>query len=262
MAVKRYNGTVWITEAGGSASTIPSGTINPYAGISTPSGWLLCDGSAVSRTTYSTLYSSLTLSKGTFTVTIATPAVVTITAHGLATGSGVFLTTSGALPTGLTANTLYYVISTGANTFNLATTLANAIAGTAIATSGTQSGTHTATFCPYGVGDGSTTFNVPDMRGRTVAGKDDMGGTPSNRITTAAGGITATALGSAGGDARLQAHTHTYSAPALSAPSYFTAGGALNIWAGTPQSTASGTGGTGSSENIQPTIILNYIIKV
>lgn len=37
----------------------------------------------------------------------------------------------------------------------------------------------------YGVGDGSTTFNVPDLRGRTVAGLDNMGGTDAGRLSTA-----------------------------------------------------------------------------
>lgn len=51
----------------------------------------------------------------------------------------------------------------------------------------------------YGSGDGSTTFNIPDCRGRVIAGKDDMGGSAASRITTAtiaAGGAT---LGAAGG---------------------------------------------------------------
>jgi len=37
----------------------------------------------------------------------------------------------------------------------------------------------------YGVGDGSTTFNLPDLRGRTVAGLDNMGGTDAGRLSTA-----------------------------------------------------------------------------
>ena len=37
----------------------------------------------------------------------------------------------------------------------------------------------------YGIGDGSTTFNVPDLRGRTVAGLDNMGGTDAGRLSTA-----------------------------------------------------------------------------
>lgn len=37
----------------------------------------------------------------------------------------------------------------------------------------------------YGAGDGSTTFNLPDLRGRTVAGVDNMGGTDAGRLSTA-----------------------------------------------------------------------------
>ncbi len=84
----------------------------------------------------------------TVTITIATPAVVTWTAHGFTTGSiattAVRFTTTGALPTGITANTTYYLSAIDANTFNIATTADNAFAGTFVATSGTQSGVHTA----------------------------------------------------------------------------------------------------------------------
>jgi microcystin-dependent protein len=51
----------------------------------------------------------------------------------------------------------------------------------------------------YGVGDGSTTFNVPDLRGRVVAGQDDMGGSSANRLTAADDGINGDTLGAAGG---------------------------------------------------------------
>ena len=79
------------------------------------------------------------------TVTIATPGVMTWTAHGLKTGDFLQLTTTGALPTGLAAATTYWVRVIDANTFNLSTTKANAAAATYIATSGSQSGVHTAT---------------------------------------------------------------------------------------------------------------------
>lgn len=75
----------------------------------------------------------------TFTVTIAAPGVLTATAHGLAIGDTVMLETDGALPTGLSVDTVYYVVATvAANTFSLALTLG----GTAITTSGSQSGIH------------------------------------------------------------------------------------------------------------------------
>lgn len=48
----------------GVAATLPAGMIVPYAGSTAPDGWLLCDGSAVSRTTYSTLYSMISTTYG------------------------------------------------------------------------------------------------------------------------------------------------------------------------------------------------------
>lgn len=56
----------------------------------------------------------------------------------------------------------------------------------------------------FGAGDGSTTFNVPDLRGRTVAASDNMGGTAAQRgqvvtnLTTAAGSASATAASGTG----------------------------------------------------------------
>jgi microcystin-dependent protein len=51
----------------------------------------------------------------------------------------------------------------------------------------------------YGPGDGSTTFNVIDKRGRVSAGKDDMGGSAASRITSAGSSIDGTTLGANGG---------------------------------------------------------------
>lgn len=81
---------------------------------------------------------------GTVTMTIATPCVVTWTGHGLTSGQRVQFTTTGALPTGISASTTYWVTVIDANTFNLSTSLANAQSATFVATSGTQSGVHTA----------------------------------------------------------------------------------------------------------------------
>lgn len=177
------------------------GMISEYAGGTIPTGWLLCDGSSVSRSTYPSLFSTLTSSKGTFTVTIATPGVFTLNSHGLVTGSQVYLTTTGALPSGLAANTNYFVISTGANTFNLAATFVNAIAGTAIATSGTQSGTHTLVHAPYGVAS-STTFNLPNLKGSTPVGLD----TSQTEFNTL--GETGGAKGHVLTEAQMPVHSH------------------------------------------------------
>jgi hypothetical protein len=88
-----------------------------------------------------------TPSASTVTISIASPAVITWTAHGLAPNSTIVFSSTGALPTGLVANTTYYLIGSSitTNTFEVATSVANAIAGIAINTSGTQSGTQTAT---------------------------------------------------------------------------------------------------------------------
>ena len=83
---------------------------------------------------------SAATSSSAVTITIASPAVVTWAGHGLAADTPVVLLTTGALPTGLSANTVYYVSSPATNTFQLAATKG----GTAINTSGSQSGTHTA----------------------------------------------------------------------------------------------------------------------
>lgn len=48
-------------------------------------------------------------------------------------------------------------------------------------------------------GDGSTTFNLPDLRGRTLFGRDDMGGSAAGRMTIANSGLDGTILGNAGG---------------------------------------------------------------
>jgi microcystin-dependent protein len=58
----------------------------------------------------------------------------------------------------------------------------------------------------YGAGDGATTFTLPDLRGRAIAGKDDMGGSSANRLTAQSGGLNGDTLGAAGG-----AETHTLS---------------------------------------------------
>lgn len=83
----------------------------------------------------------------TVTISIASPAVLTLTNHGLREGVGIVFSTTGVLPTGITAGATYYPKSTSTNTFNLYDTYANALAGGAtgrISTSGAQSGTHTA----------------------------------------------------------------------------------------------------------------------
>ena len=182
------------------ASAFSAGMLMPYAGASAPTGWLLCYGQAISRTTYADLF----------------------------------------------------------------------------ATVGTT----------YGNGDGSTTFNLPDLRGRTIAGKDDMGGTSANRLTSALNGD---ALGATGGaethtltEAQLASHKHfgfaatnasattssNLSSSTQAARGSGFSGGSIDekysIMATSTAATVGLTSATGSGtahNNTQPTFILTYIIK-
>lgn len=157
-----------------SIAVVPVGSIIPFSGPIIPDEFLEIDGSVLSRITYADLFAAISELKGEFTVTIATPGVFTLSGHGLATGDCVELTTDGALPTGLSANTNYYVIYSNANSFWLATSHANAIAGTKINTSGTQSGTHSLRHVPFGI-SGAANFLLPDGRGVSLEGTGTQG---------------------------------------------------------------------------------------
>jgi len=165
---------------------MPTASLMPYAGTVAPTGYLLCDGAAISRTTYSSLFG---------------------------------------------------------------------IVGTT-----------------YGVGDGSTTFNIPDLRGRVIAGQDDMGGTSANRLTGQSGGLNGDNLGATGGaethlltsaESGLTSHTHSVSFQ--TSITNDTTGGGNRLKIGGTTNTGGVTGGaqdaSSAHNNVQPTIILNYIIK-
>lgn len=77
----------------------------------------------------------------TVTMSVASPCVVSLTNHGLRDGTGVVFSTTGVLPTGVTAGTTYYAKSTAVNTFNL---YIDSALTTIVNTSGSQSGAHTA----------------------------------------------------------------------------------------------------------------------
>lgn len=143
------------------------GTIHPFAGRTAPTGFLMCDGSSVSRSTFASLFAVICSSQ-TMTMTIASPAVVTATAHGLVAGDKIHFTTTGGLPSGVSTNTDYYVLaaSLATNTFEFALSSA----GTAVVSTGSQSGIHTIYKSAYGKGDGLTTFNVPDFRAKSLMG--------------------------------------------------------------------------------------------
>lgn len=284
--------TGWIDVLSIGAPIVPTGTMVPTAARTAPAGWLLCAGQAVSRTTFASLFAALCPQLGTVTISIASPAVVTLVGNDLQIGERIRLATTGALPTGLAANTDYFVVAKPtADTVQLSATLG----GAAINTSGTQSGVHTLQSFAHGAGDGSTTFNLPDLRGRVVAGADAMGGTAANRLTSAGAGVAGAALGAAGGaethtltSAQIPAHTHTASTNTVADHTHAgivtgtgsvlnvtnTAGGSATC--GAPNTAANtgaagahshtvtvdaNTGGGGAHNNTQPTLVTNYLIK-
>ena len=176
---------------------MPTGAVVPFGGSSAPTGFLLCAGQAVSRSTYSALFS---------------------------------------------------VIST-----------------------------------TYGAGDGSSTFNLPDLRGRVVAGQDDMGGSSADRLTGQTGGVDGDTLAATGGaethvltTAQLATHTHGATKSYASDPGSGNTRFSLvteqtdrqNSFPGYQTTTGdtnniiSTTGSGSAHNNVQPTIILNYIIKI
>jgi Microcystin-dependent protein len=112
----------------------------------------------------------------------------------------------------------------------------------------------------FGAGDGATTFNVPDLRGRFPLGKDDMGGSSANRVTD----TDADTIGGADGEEthtlsvdEIPSHRHTYSKGVYAAEADGL-GGALKSL------TSDNSGYTGGGEahnNMSPFITLTYIIK-
>lgn len=96
---------------------------------------------------------------------------VTIAAHGFVTGLKVQLTTSGTLPTGVVVLTNYFIIKVDANTIKFASSLANAVAGTAIDLTGAGAGNSsvnpvalgTSTFALYASNDNVNFSAIPTM---------------------------------------------------------------------------------------------------
>jgi microcystin-dependent protein len=144
--------------------------------------------------------------------------------------------------------------------------------GQSLVRSGTYADLFSAIGTTYGAVD-ATHFNVPDLRGRVAAGQDDMGGTSADRLTLLFDGDV---LGQAGGSqshtlttAQLAAHTHgagSYKIQTGGDAAQSSANGAVfrnDInGPGTAVSGDSGSTGSGTAHNnVQPTIILNYIIK-
>lgn len=277
--VKDRNGNlIWdgTTSAFGSGSAslfgdgTSVGTILSWPGIVAPSHYAFAYGQELSRTTYATLYAAITLntnancSNGSPTLTgIADTSQLPVGAKVENTcvpaGSAIISKTASTVTLNNNANVTINVLTR---------------------------------FFPWGNGNGTTTFNVPDLRGVVLGGRDNMGGTASARLTAAMcgnGGQISTAIGSlCGFDSHtltvgeLATHTHAFTGTALathshtipaSAAAAATAGAATvvvatgstttsAVSAGTPAGTNSNTGSSTAFSIVQPTATINYIIKI
>jgi len=273
-----YNGTTDI-EMGPIASQgmgVAPGVEAPYAGPFAPTGWLMEYGQAVSRTTYAALLDAIAPS---FTCTTYTGnSGVTVSTNFLGAGVG----------------NPWYIEGPG---IPPSTTLSHVIDATGLAMNGvaTTGGSGTCRVFPHGNGNGSTTFNVPDRRGRVVAGRDTMGNSNAGRLEVYFGDY----LGSWGGNENILlsvgqmpnhdhggsvsgttaadgAHTHSYTVyneqitasnvdqqrvtgywRSSSSSSTATGGSHSHTFSGAISSQGGGT----ATPLMQPTGVSNYIIK-
>lgn len=103
----------------------------------------------------------------------------------------------------------------------------------------------------HGAGDGSTTFNVPDLRGRSPYGVGTM----------SPGGAVPWTAGSKWGSEWLQAHTHNVGAAGYQTMPVGAVGGVnVNVVAGSQVLVAASTG-AGTSQNVSPGLGVVFIIK-
>lgn len=149
-------------------SGVPVGTVIAHAGFTAPTNYAFAYGQAVSRTTYSALFSTLT-SQQTGSISSGSPTI-----SGLADTSQ-----------------LGYGMAVEATGISPGTTILSCTSSTCTMSgnaSVTRSGTMT--FFAYGAGDGSLTFNLPDYRGVSLSGRDNMGGSPGSRLQVTSATLT------------------------------------------------------------------------
>ena len=107
----------------------------------------------------------------------------------------------------------------------------------------------------YGTGDGSTTFNLPDLRGRVPVGYDSTQ-TEFNSTGKTGGEKTHTLTVS-----EMPSHSHTFHANLVYSGSGSDGSGLKQGSDSRPSSTIDSTGGGNAHNNLQPYIVTRYIIK-
>lgn len=212
----RADGTFAVVAAGGGSAIV--GMVLPWTGASVPDTYLLAYGQAVSRTTYVDLMSVVTY-RPTISCTSGSPAVTVSAdiADRVPLGAVIEATacfTAGTVLASKSSTTLTFNHNAGA------TTSANAV------------------IFPFGAGDGSTTFNLPNLMGRALVGRDNMSGSAAGVLTTTYYGTNPDAIGARGGAETVTLFT-TNLPPYTPSGSF---GGSVNIINGAI--TVAGTAGT------------------
>lgn len=173
----RADGTFSVVAAGGGSAIV--GMILPWSGATVPDTYLLAYGQAVSRVTYIDLMSVLTF-RPSISCTSGSPTITVST------------DISDRMPIGAKVEAIACFIA--------GTTVASKGAGTLTLSNNAGATTSTtATIFPWGNGDGSTTFNVPNLMGRVMVGRDNMSGSAAGVVTAAFYGVNPDALGAVGG---------------------------------------------------------------
>lgn len=214
---------------------IPSGVVLPYAGTTSPIGWLLCYGQTVSRTTYADLFAAIstTYGAGDGLTTFALPDFRGRIAAGKDDMGGSTASRLTAAGSGITGTTLGD--AGGAETHTLATTqLASHAHTMGNHTHGGTTATHSASHS-----HSSTHNHYQDAQIYAVA----QGTDPAGRVWSA-GNTAPTSSDSANISTADTSHAHTYTSGAPST------------------NTSDATGGALAHQNTQPTIIMNKIIKI
>lgn len=278
----RLGNVIWdqVTSSTGSGGSTPItatgdgdlvGTIKPWAGMTAPNQYAFTYGQELSRTAFSVLFTAITSTQPTF-CNIGSP-----TLNGLSDTTNFWIGMS--VEVSCVAAGFSTIISKTSNSVTLAVN-ANVSTNT------------TATFFPWGRGNGTTTFNLPDFRGLTLVGNNIMGGVASSNMSaTYYGASTPNSTGGIGGNeqqtlalANLPPYTPagTITNGAISfnsTPTAVAAGGSVNgmtmgtttnpavatIVSSQATSTFSGTAQGGTStpfSRVMPSRTTNYIIKI
>lgn len=113
----------------------------------------------------------------------------------------------------------------------------------------------------YGAGDGINTFNVPDIRGRVIAGPNEMGGSAADRLTNSCPsetGVSGSQIGNTGGT---QNHKLDGGVVSVETPDY--GGTTVSVSEGQDHNVLSANynpSSGGLHNNVQPTIIIPFVI--